>query len=226
MATEGQTFDQWLESAGVCSGSLNAHQTAVLRAAFELLQHGSRDYSSVRIAGHSLLHCNLGLKISQIARLIGVARPTASRYSQLSAKEVVQEIHHRMVGRPYGKLLARYAGPIAEFLVTHPGSSRYDVLDFIQRTWNVRVSTVALYHFLKKYGLDSAQREQARARDDMNETVMSERALIEALKEPPTAGMPIPVPPEKFFCPHPIRRSFSAAACHNVLAPNRAAVLP
>ena len=38
MATEGQTFDQWLDSAQVSPSGLNPHQTAVLRAAFELLQ--------------------------------------------------------------------------------------------------------------------------------------------------------------------------------------------
>ena len=129
-----------------------------------------------------------------------------------------------MVGRPYGKLLARYAGPIAEFLVTNPGASRYDVLDFIQRTWNVRVSTVALHHFLKKYGLDRAQREQCRPRDDKKDPVISsgidrttERTIHGRSAHSGTAG--------EFFCPHPVRGGLSAAAHRDVLAAHRAAVL-
>src|SRR5712691_2313912 len=55
----------------------------------------------------------------------------------------------------------RYAGPIAEFVLTHPEASHYDTLDFIERTFAVRVSTVALHHFLKKYGLDRASRAAA-----------------------------------------------------------------
>ena len=71
-----------------------------------------------------------------------------------------------MAGRPHGKLLARYAGPIAQFLITHPKASRLDILDFIERTWEVRASTVALYHFMKKYGLDRAQRSLASAAEE------------------------------------------------------------
>ena len=81
----------------------------------------------------------------------------------LSSKEAIQQAHHRMDGRPYGKLLPRYAGPIAEFLLTHPDASRADVIDFIGRTFEVRVSRVALHKFLKKFGLDAATRQAARA---------------------------------------------------------------
>jgi hypothetical protein len=50
-----------------------------------------------------------------------------------------------MAGRPHGKLLPRYAGPIAEFVLTHADATRYDILDFIERTWSVRVSTVGCH---------------------------------------------------------------------------------
>jgi hypothetical protein len=61
-----------------------------------------------------------------------------------------------MEGRPHGKLLPRYAGPIAQFLLTHPKASRADLIDFVARTFGVRVSRIALYKFLKKFGLDQA----------------------------------------------------------------------
>jgi len=78
-------------------------------------------------------------------------------------QEVIQTAHQRLAGRPHGKLLPRYAGPIAEFVLSHPDASRGDTLNFIERTWDVRVSTVALYKFLKKYGLDRATRAAATA---------------------------------------------------------------
>src|SRR6202158_6584814 len=71
--------------------------------------------------------------------------------------------HHRWAGRPHGKLLPRYAGPIAEFILTHADATRYDILDFIERTWGVHVSTVALHHFNKKFGLDRDTRAEATA---------------------------------------------------------------
>jgi hypothetical protein len=66
----------------------------------------------------------------------------------------VQQAHHRLDGHPYGKLLPRYAGPIIEFLLSRPEATRADLLDFIDQAFGVRVSRIALYKFLKKFGLD------------------------------------------------------------------------
>jgi hypothetical protein len=163
MATPVDGLAAWLTQAQICEAKLSAPQRGVLQAAFAFRQRCGHDYYSTRLLSHFLLHADTGLKVAQIARLLRLSRPTASRQQGLSSKEAVQAAGHRMAGRPYGKLLPRYAGPIAEFLLTHPDASRYDVLDFIGRTWDVHVSTVALHHFLKKYGLDRATRAAARA---------------------------------------------------------------
>jgi hypothetical protein len=105
------------------------------------------------LLSHFLLHCDTGLKVAQIARLLKISRPHASKAQGLSSKQVIQLAHHRLDGRPYGKLLPRYAGPIAAFLLAHPDATRGQLLDFIERTFSVRVSRIALYKFLKKYGL-------------------------------------------------------------------------
>ena len=52
------------------------------------------------------------------------SRPTASHQQGVSSKEASQAAHHRMAGRPHGKLLPRYAGPIAEFMLTHADATR------------------------------------------------------------------------------------------------------
>jgi hypothetical protein len=161
MTTTADPFAQWLTQAGVVPERLTGAQEAILQAAFRYRQQVGDDYYATRLLSHFLLHCQSGLPVAQIARLLGLSRPTASRQQGVSAKEVVQSAHHRMAGRPHGKLLPRYAGPIAEFVLTHPEATRYDTLDFIERTWAVRVSTVALHKFLKKYGLDRASREAA-----------------------------------------------------------------
>jgi transposase len=154
MAATTGTFAQWLTQARIPEHALTAEQRAVLQAAFRFRQSQGTDYYSTRLLSHFLLHGGLGLKVAQLARLVGVSRPTASRQQGLSSKEAIQQARHRLDGRPYGKLLPRYAGPIAQFLCTHPQATRYDVLDFIDHTFGVRVSRIALYKFLKKYGLD------------------------------------------------------------------------
>jgi hypothetical protein len=198
MVTDAGSFDQWIDQAKIPPRLRSPRHLAVLQAAFAFLQLAGDDYASRRIVGHFLLHCQLNWKIAHISRLVGVARTTASRHNQLSSRQVVREIQHRLSGRPYGKLLPRYAGPIAQFLVTHKRATRDDLLDFIEATWNIRVSLPALHTFLKKYGLDRPSLEQnapaapATPHED-------ERALIEVLENPPARGLMLPSPPEDFF---------------------------
>jgi hypothetical protein len=195
MAKDGESFDQWLHEARIPPRLRSPKHLAVLRAAFAFRQQAGDDYASKRMLAHFLLHCELDWKIAHVARLVGVTRPTASRQNTLSSRQVVREIQHRLAGRPYGKLLPRYAGPIAQFLVTQPNASRDDLLDFIESTWDLRVSLPALHNFLKKYGLDRPSLKQATP----SHVTADEPALIEALQEPPTSGSPVSQPPEDFF---------------------------
>jgi hypothetical protein len=192
---------RWLDQAQLAAHRLTDEQRGLLRAAFAFRQRCGDDYYSSRLLSHFLLHCNSGLKVAQIARLVGISRPTASHQQGVSSKEAIQAAHHRLAGRPHGKLLPRYAGPIAEFMLTHPDATRYDVLDFIERTWDVHVSTVALHHFCKKFGLDRASRAAATApkpADEPTITVASSGGV--------SPCQPVPLPPPPFSSPRPSTR--------------------
>ena len=191
-ATDG-ALAQWLSQAQIAQERLTAEQRGLLQAAFAFRQRCGDDYYSSRLLSHFLLHCNGGLKVAQIARLVGISRPTASHQQGVSSKEAIQAAHHRMAGRPHGKLLPRYAGPIAEFILTHADATRYDLLDFIERTWGVRVSTVALYHFTKKFGLDRATRAAATAPPPSTGGRPAEPCP--AVLVPPSQPVPLPPPP-------------------------------
>jgi hypothetical protein len=198
MAKDGDAFLQWLDEAKIPQTKRAPHQLAVLKAAFAFLQQAGRDYASRRLVAHFLLKCQLGLKLAQVGRLVGVTRPTASRQHKLSSRQVVREIQHKLSGRPYGKLLPRYAGPIAHFLVTHPEATRDDVVDYIESTWNIRVSPRALHNFLKKYGLDRGSLVET-APAEPPHPATDEQTLVEILHDPPTAGLPVPHVPNDFF---------------------------
>lgn len=204
MAADGPTFDQWLRGAKIRRQRLSPDQIALLEASFRFVQCSGGDYYSRRVLSHFLLHCHSGLKVAEIARVLGISRSTASEQQSVSSKEMVQAAHHRMAGRPHGKLLPRYAGPIAQFLITHPKASRWDILDFIERTWEVRVSTVALYHFMKKYGLDRAQRSLASAA----EASAAGPAVVQAATSPEAN---LPVPQAEFFLPRRSTRGRSSS---------------
>jgi transposase len=191
-ATDG-AFAQWLSQAQIAEQRLTAEQRGLLQYVFAFRQRCGADSYSKRLLSHFLVHCDSGLKVAQIARLVGISRPTASRQQGVSSKEAIQAAHHRMAGRPHGKLLPRYAGPIAEFILTHVDATRYDILDFIQRTWGVRVSTVALHRFCKKFGLDRATRAEARAPRPSAERTPAEPSRVATV--PPSQPVPLPPPP-------------------------------
>ena len=198
MSAKDGGFAQWLSQAQITEERLTADQRGLLRAAFAFRQRCGDDYYSSRLLSHFLLHCDSGLKVAQIARLVGFSRPTASKQQGVSSKEAIQAAHHLMAGRPHGKLLPRYAGPIAEFILTHPDATRYDTLDFIERTWSVRVSTVALYHFCKKFGLDRGTRAEAKAAPASRPSVEPTPAEPPRIEmAPPSQPVPLPPPP---FC--------------------------
>ena len=209
MARDGTAFEQWLDEARIPQSSRSPQQLAVLQAAFAFLQQAGNDYASRRIVAHFLLNCQLGLKLAQVARLVGVTRPTASRQNKLSSRQVVRQIQHRLAGRPYGKLLPRYAGPIAQFIVTHPQASREDLLDFIETTWDVRVSLTALHNFLKKYGLDRPSLQETTPAEPSH-PAHNEPVLLELLDHPPVSGLPVPCPADDFFLDRP---SMPAPSC-------------
>jgi hypothetical protein len=191
-ATDG-AFAQWLFDARIAEDRLTVERRGLLQCVFAFLERCGNDYYSCRLLSHFLLHCDSGLKVAQIARLVGISRPTASHQQGVSSKEAVQAAHHRMAGRPHGKMLPRYAGPIAEFILTHADATRFDTLDFIERTWGVRVSTVALHHFCKKFGLDRATRAEATAPRPSAERTPAEPRTLETA--PPSQPVPLPPPP-------------------------------
>jgi hypothetical protein len=217
MSMEVSTFARWLADAQVKEQLLTPAQHALLVNAFAFLQRCGTDYYSIRLLSHFLVHCQSGLKLAQIARLLGTNRWTASSHQGLSSKAMIQGAHHRAAGRSHGKLLPRYAGPMAQFLVEHPQATRDDLRAFIERTWGVSVSRVALNPFLKKYGLDDASRIVAVADGSLaaaDPTPASAQApeaapavaVPAALSAPPTPGVPVPRLPQDFFLPPPTMR--------------------
>src|SRR6202011_5138330 len=143
-----------------------------------------------------------------------------SKQQKLISKQAIQQAHHRMDGRPYGKLLPRYAGPIAGFLLGHPDASRHDTLHFIDQTFGVPVSTVALSKFLKQYGLDAATRRASVSPPVPPVTVQGQAPLPRPASAPSgglppgvpfiTQGQPVPTPAPPFSS---LARTTQAPSC-------------
>jgi hypothetical protein len=205
MSTEGLSFESWLERARLRRERLDAHQISVLEAAFRFLEHGGHDYASRRLVEHFLLHAELGLKVAQVARLVGLDRCTSSRHRPCSSSQVVQAIHNRQAGKFPGKLLPRYAGPVAQFLLEHPKATRDEVLGFLERRWQIRPGYRALDNFLRKYGLDrrSFDDSASPARSDDAPSTPADVPSSDIQVLTPAPRQLILPPPAHFFLPTP-----------------------
>jgi hypothetical protein len=80
-----------------------------------------------------------------------------------------------------------------------------DIIDFIEATWEVRVSTVALWKFLKKYGLDLAQRSLASKSEDTS----AADVRVEASGVPEVV---MPSPSAEFFLPRRTTQGHSSSS--------------
>ena len=237
MTAATPNFARWLADASVPEANLTEPQRSVLQAAFAFLQRCGRDYYSVRLLSHFLLHCQLGLAVAQIARLLQLSRSTASLQQNRSSKEVVQAAHQRLRGRAHGKLLPRFAGPIAHFLHQHQDATRWDLLDFIRDHCGVSVSRMALHKFLIKYGLDGSgpvltlPKPSATASTDPAEppaapppatdpeaSATANVSVPAQPSPPPPAQIPLPLPPSAFFCADPLCRRLPDVARRSGLA--------
>ena len=98
-----------------------------------------------------------------------------------------------MDGRSPGKLLPRYAGPIAAFLLRSPKPSQAELIGFVEQTFGVRVSRIALYHFLKKFGLDHVG--AAPVPSGSAAAAVPDTPRQAASRPRPTVVAPVPVPP-------------------------------
>jgi len=210
MAVATADFASWVEQADIPRRRLTPQVDALLRAVFRFRQRQGSDYYSTRLLSHFLLHCGCGLKVAQVARLVGLSRPTASAQQGLSSKEVIRRAHHRLRGRPYGKLLPRFAGPIAGFLLERHGASRAELLDFIEAAFGVRVSRIALYKFLKKFGLDQIPGPAPTTPSEATAARLAGPAEASAAAAPTSPLVPLPAPPPPFSSPG---RSTPAPSC-------------
>src|SRR6516162_348856 len=101
MTVATDDFAAWMQGADIPASRRTPELDTLLEAVYRFRQQQGCDYYSTRLLSHFLLHCDCGLKVAHIARLVGIARPTASKQQGMSSKAALVQAHHRMDGRPY-----------------------------------------------------------------------------------------------------------------------------
>ena len=155
MAVATEEYAAWLEQAGIPLQRRTPQLDVLLKAVFRFRQRQGNDYYSTRLLSHFLLHCDCGLKVAQIARLVGIARPTASRQQGMSSKA-----RHPAGPPPHGRPLPRQTPATLRRpdrrIPSGPSQGQPGRPDRVRRA-NLRRARlrIALYKFLKKYGLNN-----------------------------------------------------------------------
>ena len=108
----------------------------------------------LRVAAFFLLHAGMGLTPAQVGAAVGRTDRAMRTVQALGAREVLDSIWAELRRHRQPKLHPEHAGPIAKYLVDHPGCTQLDVTVFIASELSIVVDAQTLHRFLDTYGLN------------------------------------------------------------------------
>ena len=123
----------------------------------------------LRMAAFFLLHAGMGLTPAQVGAAVGRTEQAMRTVRRLSARDLLHSIWAELGRHRQPTLHPEHAGPIAKFVVDHPGSTQPEVVAFIASDLKIDVDVQTLRRFFDTYGLgvlrpDRTAQEEAPAR--------------------------------------------------------------
>jgi hypothetical protein len=108
----------------------------------------------LRMAGFFLLHADMGLTPAQVGVAVGRTDRAMRTVRGLSAHDLLDSIWAELGRHRQPKLHPEHAGPIAKYLVDHPGATLPEVVAFIASDLGIEVDSQTLHRFVLAYGFD------------------------------------------------------------------------
>jgi hypothetical protein len=144
-------------------------QRVLLEAAVRFIAVIAGQPLLLRMAAFFLLHAGMGLTPAQVGAAVGRTDRAMRTVRGLSVREVLDSTWAELGRHRQPKLHPEHAGPIAKFLVDHPGCTQPEVVAFIASDLKIDVDVQTLRRFFDTYGLgvlrpDRAAQEEAPAR--------------------------------------------------------------
>jgi hypothetical protein len=123
----------------------------------------------LRMAAFFLLHAGMGLTPAQVGAAVGRTDRAMRTVQGLSGCELLDSIWAELKRHRQPKLHPEHAGPLAKFLVDHPGCTQPEGVAFLASELKIDVDVQTLRRFFDTYGLgvlhpDRAAQEEAPAR--------------------------------------------------------------
>jgi hypothetical protein len=108
----------------------------------------------LRMAGFFLLHADMGLTPAQVGAAVGRTDRAMRTVRGLSAHDLLGSMWAELGRHRQPKLHPEHAGPIAKYMIDHPGATLPEVVAFIASDLGVEVDSQTLHRFLLVYGFD------------------------------------------------------------------------
>ena len=143
----------WQRAHGELLERATGPQRVLLEAAVRFLAVIEAQPILLRVAAFFLLHAGMGLTPAQVGAAVGRTDRAMRTVQALGARDVLDSIWAELGRHRQPKLHPEHAGPIAKYLVDHPGCTQLEVTMFIASELSIVVDTQTLHRFLDTYGL-------------------------------------------------------------------------
>jgi transposase len=133
--------------------ALTGPQRALMEAAVRFVSATEGHPIMRRIAAFFLLHAGMRLSPAQVGVAVGRTDRALRTVQALSARAFLESIWGELGRHRQPKLSAEHAGPIAKYLIDHPGCTQAEMVGHIRGSFGIVVDPLTLRRFFKKYGL-------------------------------------------------------------------------
>jgi transposase len=161
-----EAWARWTREHEEVVEKATAPQRVLLEAAVRFLAAVCAQPILLRLTAFFLLHAGMGLTPVQVGAAVRRTDRAMRTVQALSAHAMLESLWGELRRHRQPKLHAEHAGPIAKYLVEHPGCTQAEVVAFIAGELKIAIDVQTLRRFFNAYGLGVLRSE----RGDVNET--------------------------------------------------------
>lgn len=147
------SWEAWVAANGDLLARLTAPQRTLLEAAVRFVIATEGHPIMRRVAAFFLLHAGMKLSPAQVGMAVGRTDRALRTVQSLSAQDFLESIWGELGRHRQPKLSAEHAGPIAKYLIDHPGCTQVEMVRNIRASFGIVVEPLTLRRFFQKYGL-------------------------------------------------------------------------
>ena len=151
--TRSPSWEVWVAAHGEMLSRLAVPQRVLLEAAVRFVAATEGHPMMRRMAAFFLLHAEMGLSPAQVGMAVGRTDRALRTVQALSARSFLESIWGELGRHRQPKLSAEHAGPIAKYLIDHPGCTQAEMVGMIRESFGISIDPLTLRRFFKKYGL-------------------------------------------------------------------------